>query len=100
MKTKKSKSGWFRRCFGRVNKVSFFVCMFISIALIVTAFFIPPTAVIDASVIACVGEIFAWGALVVVIEGIEKGRTVTMTKGDVQISLDDDDNDNENEIEQ
>lgn len=90
MKTRK-RGGWFARTFGKVNKISFFICMLISIALIITAFFVPPTAVIDPSVLAAVGEIFAWGALVVVIEGIEKGRAVTMTKGDLQISLDDDD---------
>lgn len=90
MKTRK-RGGWFARTFGKVNKISFFVCMLISIVLIITAFFVPPTAVIDPSVLAAVGEIFAWGALVVVIEGIEKGRAVTMTKGDLQISLDDDD---------
>lgn len=88
---KKSKEGWFKKTFAKVNKVSFFACMAISIVLIVTAFFVPPTAVIDASVIAAVGEIFAWGALVVVIEGIEKGRSVTMTKGDTSLTLNDDD---------
>ena len=93
----KNKNNWFKKTFGKVNKILFFICMSISIILLITAFFVPPTAVIDPSVLAAVGEIFAWGTLVVVIEGIEKGRTVTMTKGDVQISLDD--SDDENKIE-
>ena len=87
---KKGKDSWLKKTFAKVNKVSFFACMSISILLIVTAFFVPPTAVIDPSVIAAVGEIFAWGALVVVIEGIEKGRSVTMTKGDTSLTLNDD----------
>lgn len=88
---KKGKGSWFKRTFAKVNKISFFACMAISVILIITAFFVPPTAVIDASVIAAVGEIFAWGALVVVIEGIEKGRSVTISKGDTTMTLNDDD---------
>ena len=87
---KKGKYSWFKRTFAKVNKISFFACMTISIILIITAFFVPPTAIIDASVIGAVGEIFAWGALVVVIEGIKKGRSVTMTKGDTSLTLNDD----------
>lgn len=95
MKNKTREKGLFKKYFGKVNKVSFFICMFISIILLITAFFVPPTAQIDPSVLAAVGEIFAWGALVVVIEGIEKGRTVTMSKGDTTLSVNNDNNENE-----
>lgn len=88
---KKSKESWFRKYFSRVNKTAFWTTLLISIALIVAAFFIPPQAVIDGSVIAATGELFAFAALGTVIEGIEKGRSVRISKGDTTMTLNDDD---------
>ena len=78
-----------RQAFTEVNKVAFFICLFTSIALIVTAFFIPPMAVIDGTVIASVGEIFAFAALGVVIDGINKGKSISLQKGETTLTLND-----------
>lgn len=88
---KKPKENLFRRYFSQVNKAAFWTTLLISIALIVTAFFIPPQAVVDGSVVACVGELFGFAALGTVIEGIEKGRSVRISKGDTTMSLNDND---------
>lgn len=83
----------FSEIYGNIHKTSFWICLILSIALIVTAFFVPPTAVIDGSVIAAVGEIFAFAALGQVAAAIEKGRNVKVSKGNVSMSVGDDDKD-------
>lgn len=88
---KKWKESWFKKYFSHVNKTAFWICLLISLALIVTAFFIPPQGVIDGSVIAATGELFAFAALGTVIDGIEKGRSVSISKGDTTMTLNDDD---------
>lgn len=92
----KDKSNWFNRHFAEVNKFAFWTCLLISIGLIVGAFFVPPMSVIDSSVIAATGELFAFAALGTVIDGIEKGRRLKISKGDTTMTLNDN---NENEIE-
>lgn len=75
--------------FGPFHKWVFLICLIISIGLIVTSFFIPPAGVIDGSVLAGVGELFAFAALGEVGAAIEKGKTATVTKGDVKVSIGD-----------
>lgn len=61
-----------------------------AIGLIITSFFVPPTGVIDGSVLAAVGEIFAFAALGTAIKAIDKGvdarvqhNNTTLTIGDI-----------------
>ncbi|MBR3467174.1 MAG: hypothetical protein IKH15_08160 [Bacteroidales bacterium] len=77
--------------YSNLHRTSFWICLIISILLIVTAFFVPPTAVVDGSVIAAVGEIFAFAALGQVAAAIERGRNVKVSKGNVSMSVGDDD---------
>lgn len=58
-----------------------------SIILIITSFFMPPAGVIDPSVMAGVGEIFAFAALGAVIHAIDKDKTITMSHGDTTITV-------------
>lgn len=51
----------------------FWLCLVTSIFLIVTSFFIPPLSVIDGSVLAAVGELFAFAALGNISTAIGKG---------------------------
>lgn len=79
--------------------------IFFSIAalvLIFTSFFIPPMGVIDGSVLAGTGEIFAFAALGTVIKAIDKGvdaqvqhNNTTITVGD--LTKQDDDNESRDE---
>lgn len=59
----------------------------ISILLIIISFFLPPQGVIDPSVMAGVGEIFAWGALFTVLKAIDKGKTISMQHGETTITV-------------
>lgn len=61
-----------------------------SIALIVASFIVPPTGVVDPSVLAAVGELFAFAALGAVIKAIDKGSSASVKKGDVEIKIDGD----------
>lgn len=85
--------------YSNLHRTSFWICLIISILLIVTAFFVPPTAVVDGSVIAAVGEIFAFAALGQVAAAIERGRNVKVSKGNVSMSVGDDNDDNNIETE-
>lgn len=66
------------------------VCFIISALLIITSFFTPPMWVIDSSVIAAVGELFAFGTLFKlpnIINSIRDGKTLTMKHGDNEITV-------------
>ena len=59
----------------------------IAIALLITAFFIPPTAFIDGSVLAAVGEIFAFAALGTVVKAIDKGTKATLQHNNTSLTV-------------
>lgn len=79
-----------------VGKVSFWVTLITSIVLIITSFFLPPTGAIDPSVMAAVGELFAFGTLGTVLTAINKGADVTLNHGNTNITLNNPD-DNKND---
>ena len=83
----------------KLNKVAFFICLGTSIFLIVTAFFLPPIAYIEASVLTAVGELFGFAALGTVIEAINRGSDVKITKGDLNLHIDNPDNKEEQKID-
>ena len=79
--------------FTKPNKIAFWICLAISTTLLVASFIIPPTGVIDPSVLRGVGEIFAFSILYVVIEALNRGTDVTLQKGDVNLHLNNPDKD-------
>lgn len=81
-----------KEIYKQLNKVAFWICLIISVALIITSFFIPPLAVIDASVLASVGELFAFATLGTVIQAIYKGSDITFNKGDINVTVNNPDN--------
>ena len=89
----KDKMSKFFENFTKSHKIAFWICLGISTALLVSSFIIPPTGVIDPSVIRAVGEIFAFSVLYVVIEALNKGTDVTLQKGDVNLHLNNPDKD-------
>lgn len=81
---------------GTYHNVAFWVCLSVSIFLIVTAFFIPPKAIVDSSVIACVGEIFAFAALGAFIRALDKGVDAKIRKGETEVSIENPDKNDDN----
>ena len=69
------------------EKVVFWIGLLSSIILLIVSFCLPPTGAIDPSVLAAVGEIFAYVTLSVVIVALSRGTDVTLHKGDIDITL-------------
>ena len=68
----------------------FHILTIVSIGLIISSFIVPPTGVVDPSVLAATGELFAFAALWTVIKAIDKGSDIKLSKGDVSVELDND----------
>jgi hypothetical protein len=81
----KNENSIFSKCV--IHNISFVILTFISVALIVISFFLPPQGVIDPSVFAGVGEIFAFAALGTVIKAIDAEKSVTLSHGDTSITI-------------
>ena len=63
--------------------------MITAIALIVAAFIVPPTAVIDGSVLAAVGELAGFGAIGTVIKAMEMGVDARVRHRDTEVTVGD-----------
>ena len=68
----------------------FYVCLSMTIILLVSGFMLPPTGVIDPSVLTASGILFGFAALAVAGQNLANGKDVTFKKGDMEISIDDD----------
>ena len=68
---------------------AFWVCLIISIALIVAGFFVPPMAKIDGSILTAVGELFAFATLEVVYHAIRKGVDARVRHGNTELTVGD-----------
>lgn len=69
-----------------------FVCFVISIIMIIVSFILPPTGVIDSSVLSAVGELGIFSTLLRIpdlIEKIKDGKSVELRKGDASIKVED-----------
>lgn len=76
------------RFFGdRFHKNVFLVCLIVSVGLIITSFLTPPAWIIDGSVLAGVGELFAFAALGEVGAAIERGHSATIRHNNTEIEI-------------
>ena len=63
----------------------FYFNQFISIALIVGGFFVPPIGVIDGSVLTAVGLLLMFGVIAqipTILNAVREGKSIKLTKGD------------------
>ena len=65
----------------------FKILSIVAMAMLVISMFLPPQGVIDPSVIAGVGEIFAFAALWSFIKALDRGHTATLTHGDTTVTV-------------
>ena len=77
------------------NNGFFWLFSTIGLLLIIIAFFIPPAAYIDSSVLIAVGEINGFAALGAVIKAIDKGSSATFHHNGTDVTI----NSNEDEKE-
>ena len=79
-----------RKLFSKMKnfeKVVFWIGLLSSIILLTVSFCLPPTGAIEPSVLAAVGEIFAYVTLAVVIVALGRGTDVTLHKDNIDIIL-------------
>lgn len=67
--------------------IAFFISLTISLGLIITSFFLPPTGDISPSVLQGVGELFAYPALAFAAKALEEGKTARMRRGNTTIEV-------------
>ena len=67
----------------------FYIFSVVAMGLLIASFIVPPTGVIDPSVLAATGEIFAFAALGTVIKAIDKGVDAKVQKGDTTLIVGD-----------
>ena len=66
----------------------FYITFALSVLLIVSGFLIPPTGIIDGSVLTAVGELLMFSVIARIPEAIKAGKSVKIQKGDSSIEID------------
>ena len=79
------------------NNLFFWLFSGIGLLLIIIAFFIPPTAYIEQSVLIAVGEINGFIALGAVIKSIDKGRSASIRHNNTELTINGDEDEQEDE---
>ena len=69
------------------SNLFFWLFSIIGLLLIIIAFFIPPTAYIEQSVLIAVGEINGFAALGAVIKAIDKGSSATFHHNGTELTI-------------
>ena len=68
-------------------RITFALCFFVSVGLIVGGFFVPPLGIIDGSVLTAVGELLLFPTLLYGFRAIELGLRVKFQKGETSIEI-------------
>lgn len=69
------------------HNYAFWICLLVSVSLLIAGFLCPPLAVIDNSVIIAVGELIGFGGLYALIKAIDKGTATTFKHKNTEISI-------------
>lgn len=72
------------------DKPIFYVCLSMSIILMVSGFLLPPRGVIDPSVLTACGILFGFAALAVAAQNLANGKDIEFKKGDTSLTIGDD----------
>lgn len=67
--------------------IIFWICLVVSVALLIAGFFVPPTGVIDGTVLSAVGELFAFAALGEVPVVVREMKSAKITAGNKTIEI-------------
>ena len=70
-----------------LSRITFAICFFVSVGLIVGGFFVPPMGVIDGSILTAVGELLLFPTLLYGYRAIELGMKVRFQRGDTSIEV-------------
>lgn len=67
--------------------IVFAVCLAVSAGLLIAGFLVPPTGIIDGSVLKGVGELMGFATLAVGGHAITLGYDVKLAKGDTSVEI-------------
>lgn len=70
-----------------LSRGTFLICFFTSVGLIVGGFFVPPTGVIDGSVLTAVGLLLLFPTLLYGFRAVEMGLYVRFQKGETSVEI-------------
>lgn len=70
-----------------LSRITFAICFFVSVGLIVGGFFVPPMGVIDGSCLTAVGELLLFPTLLYGFRAVELGLRVKFQKGETSIEI-------------
>lgn len=73
----------------REDRTIFYVCLSVSIVLLLVSFFVPPTGVIDPSVLKAAAILLGFAALGIVGKNLSLGKDVTFSHGDTEVTIGD-----------
>lgn len=76
------------------DKYIFYVCLGMSIALLLAGFLLPPRGIIDNSVLKATGILLAFAALGVAGQNLANGKEVSFKKDDLNVTIGDNDDEN------
>lgn len=71
----------------KIYKYSFWISLCVSIILICVGFALPPSGVVDGSVITSVGILFLYPTLALANKSMEEGKSIRISKGDAKIQV-------------
>ena len=80
-----------------LSRITFAICFFVSVGLIVGGFFVPPIGVIDGSCLTAVGELLLFPTLLYGFRAVELGLTVKFQKGETSIEISKDEKEDKEE---
>ena len=70
-----------------MSRITFAICFFVSVGLIIGGFFVPPMGVIDGSVLTAIGELLLFPTLLYAFRALELGYKVKFQKGETSIEM-------------
>lgn len=69
------------------NNKAFWVCLIVSIFLIIGGCLTPPPFIVDSSIFIACGILFGYAALYVLDKAVEKGTPASIKKGEIEVTV-------------
>lgn len=71
------------------DRTIFYACLSVSVVLMVVSFFLPPTGVIDPSVLKAAAILLGFAALGIAGKNLSQGKDVIFSHGDTAVTIGD-----------
>ena len=71
------------------DRAIFYACLTVAVVLLVASFVLPPTGVIDPSVLKAAAILLGFAALGIVGKNLSDGKEVTFSHGETEVTISD-----------